>query len=285
MNNIYEVEDTVILIDFITNDMNKSHKEAKKLLTNEAIMVNNVTVTKYNRPLFKGDVVSIKGFRTNNIDPKVEILYEDKNIIVVNKKAGLLTISTNNEKEKTLYHLVSNYVKTINKNARIFVVHRLDKDTSGIVMFAKSEEVKKIYQDSWDKLVKYRGYIALVEGKIVPKYKTITLYLKEDEKTFKVYKTNKKEGKEAITKYQVIHYNNNYSLLDVEILTGRKNQIRVSLSNMGYPIVGDFKYGSKDKSLKRLCLHANKLVVENPINKKIMTFVSDAPREFYTKVK
>lgn len=285
MNNNYIVNEPVILIDFLMNNMGKSHKDAKKLLTNEAIMVNNKTITKYNRPLLKGDVVSIKGFRVNNIDPKVEILYEDKNIIVVNKKSGLLTISTDNEKENTLYHMVSDYVKTINKNARIFVVHRLDKDTSGIVMFAKTEEIKNLYQESWDELVKLRGYVALVEGRVIPKSQTITLYLKEDEKNFRVFITNKTEGKEAITKYNLISSNDNYSLLDVEILTGRKNQIRVSLNSIGHPVVGDSKYGSRDKSLKRLGLHANKLVITNPINKKIMTFSCDVPREFYRKAR
>ena len=281
MNDKYIVEEPSILMDFLIEKMDKPRKKAKQLLTNEAVLVNNVTVTKFNRPLFKNDVVSIKGFNASNIDPRVEILYEDKDIIVVNKSNGLLTISTENEKEKTLYHLVSEYVKVKNKNSRIFVVHRLDKETSGIVIFAKNEVVKKLYQDSWDELVTYRGYMALVEGYVENFTGTITQYLRESDDGFKVYSTKKDLGKKAVTIYKVISRNEKYSLLDIQIETGRKNQIRVAMQHINHPVIGDYKYGSNDKVLKRLGLHAYKLIVTNPVSKKEMAFETIVPKQFY----
>ena len=285
MNNEYKVEEPVILMDFLINNMDKPRKKAKQLLSNEAVLVNGHIVTKFNRPLFKNDVVSLKTFNNNLIDPRVEIIYEDKDIIVVNKASGLLTIASENEKERTLYHMVSEYIKIKNKNARIFVVHRLDKETSGVVIFAKNEVVKKLYQDSWDKIVKYRGYIALVEGAVTKDTSTITQYLKESEDGFKVFATTSKEGKKAITNYSLISKNDKYSLLDVSIETGRKNQIRVAMQYINHPVVGDYKYGSNDKKLKRLGLHAHKLIIENPITNKLVTYEVAIPKEFLKLVK
>ena len=281
MKDKFVVEEPIILMNFLIEKMEKPHKKAKQLLTNEAVLVNNHVVTKYNRPLLKGDIVSLRGFNPNNIDSRAEIIYEDKDIIVVNKASGLLTISTENEKERTLYHMVSDYVKIKNKNARIFVIHRLDKDTSGVVMFAKTENVKRLYQDSWDELVKYRGYMALVEGYVEDYKGNIVQYLKESDDGFKVYATKKELGKKAITLYKAVSRNDKYSLLDVEIQTGRKNQIRVAMQSINHPVVGDYKYGSNDKVLKRLGLHAYKLTVINPITKREMTFETIIPKEFY----
>lgn len=285
MNNEYIVKESMILIDFLEQVLKKTHKDAKKLLTNKQITVNNKVVSKYNMPLLVNDIVIINKFNNNNMDSKVEILYEDKNIIVVNKPSSLLTISTENEKEKTLYHLVSEYVKKTNKNNKIFVVHRLDKDTSGIVLFAKNEKVKNLYQNAWDELVLYRGYVAILEGRLQNYRGKIMQYLKEDKDTFRVYTTNKNDGKKALTLYKVLKVNEKYTLVDVEIKTGRKNQIRVAFSSLGYPVLGDQKYGSQDKSLKRLGLHAYKLIIVNPLNKRKMDFEIKIPDEFYKKVK
>ncbi|MBO5414087.1 MAG: RluA family pseudouridine synthase [Bacilli bacterium] len=285
MNNKYEVKEKMILIDFLEKVLKKSHKDAKKLLTNKQILVNNKINSKYNTQLNVGDTIIINSFNTNNMDSKVEILYEDKDIIVVNKPAGLLTIATENEKEKTLYHLVSDYTKKSNKNNKVFIIHRLDKETSGIVILAKNEKIKKLYQNNWDDLVLYRGYTAVLEGTL-PKYRgKIVQYLKENRDSFKVYVTDKNNGKKAVTLYKVLKENDNYTLVDIEIQTGRKNQIRVAFSSMGYPILGDQKYGSIDKSLKRLALHAYKLTLINPVNKKKMDFEIKVPDEFYRKVK
>ncbi|MEG0826039.1 MAG: RNA pseudouridine synthase [Bacilli bacterium] len=211
---------------------------------------------------------------------KINIVYEDKDIIVVNKPSHLLTISTNNEKEKTLFHKVISYEKQKNKNNRIFIVHRLDKDTSGLVIFAKSEKIKKILQDNWDSNVKTKGYIAVVEGIVLEETNIIKSWLKETS-AFVSYSSDKpNDGKLAITKYKKMRTSKNYSLLMINILTGRKNQIRVHMKDIGHPIIGDKKYDSKTNPLKRLGLHANILELVHPTTNKIIKFEIETPKEF-----
>ena len=210
---------------------------------------------------------------------KIKIIYEDKFIIVVDKPAHLLTIATDNEKEKTMFHKVISYEKSKNKNNKVFIVHRLDRDTSGLLIFAKAERIKNILQKNWDNMVKTRGYVAVVEGKVEKKEDTIKSYLKEG-KNLITYSTNSKDGKLAITKYKCINKSKSYSLLDIEILTGRKNQIRVHMKEMNHPIIGDKKYNSKTNPLKRLGLHANKLEFYHPVTGEYMKFESKTPKEF-----
>ncbi len=208
---------------------------------------------------------------------KLDIIYEDKDLIVVNKPTHLLTISTDNEKERTLFHKVYLYLKKKNKNNKVFVVHRLDKDTSGLIVFAKSEMVKKKLQNNWDKSI--RNYVAVVNGNPKKEKDTLRSYLKET-KTLLVYSTKDKDGELAITNYQKVMTNNEYSLLSINIKTGKKNQIRVQLSDIGHSIVGDKKYGFKKDPLRRLCLHANYLEFIHPITNKKMAFDIDIPKSF-----
>ena len=209
---------------------------------------------------------------------KLDIIYEDKAIIVVNKPSHLLTISTDNEKEKTLFHQVLTYEKKKNKNNKVFIVHRLDKDTSGLVLFAKSEIIKYQLQNNWDKDTK-RGYVAVVNGHTKTK-DIIKSYLAET-KTLLVYSTNSKDGKLAITEYEKILENKKLTLLKIKIKTGRKNQIRVQLNDNGNSIVGDKKYGQiKFDPLRRLCLHANYLSIIHPITHKEIIFETEIPRDF-----
>lgn len=215
---------------------------------------------------------------------KLDIIYEDKWIIVVNKPSHLLTISIENEKEKTLFHKVLMYEKRKNKNNKVFIVHRLDKDTSGLVLFAKDEKIKFKLQNNWDKET-HRGYIAIVHGKTKEK-NLLKSYLMES-KTLLVYVTDdKKNGKLAITEYERIAENKRLSLLKIKIKTGRKHQIRVQLKENGNPIVGDKKYCDiKFDPLRRLCLHANYLDIIHPITNKRMVFETKIPKEFENIVK
>ena len=205
---------------------------------------------------------------------KLDILYEDKFLIAVNKKSGLLTIANDKEKEKTLYHEVHDYLWKKNKNNKVFIIHRLDKDTSGIVLFAKNEKIKKVMQENWENVQRY--YYALVHGKFESKSGTIINYLKETS-TFKVYISKDKTGEKAITKYNVVNTFNNISLLEINILTGKKNQIRVALSDIKHPILGDKKYGKKD-GMRMLCLHAYKMIFVHPITKKEIVLISKLPK-------
>lgn len=214
------------------------------------------------------------------INKKMDIVYEDKYLLVVNKPSKLLTVATDKEKEKTLYHEASIYVKKKHKSNKIFIVNRLDKDTSGIVVFAKDEKTKIMLQNNWDRFAVKREYIALVKGNINPKTNTLKNKLVEA-KTNLVYIDEKsKEGKLAITKYNFIKKVNSDSLISIEILTGRKNQIRVQLNNINHPIVGDMKYGKNKSFYNRLMLHANKLILINPNNNEKLELSAKLPKEF-----
>ena len=208
---------------------------------------------------------------------KLDIVYQDKDIIVVNKDAHLLTIGTEKERDNTLYHKVLMYEKTKRKSNKIFIVHRLDRETSGLVLFAKREEIKDILQNNWDIYAIERKYVAVVEGKLKKKEDTLKNHLMENSIHHAYVSDN---GKLAITKYKVLKESKSYSLLDIEITTGRKNQIRAQLSNIGSPIIGDKKYNAKTNPLRRLGLHANKLVIRHPITNEVMTFESKVPSEF-----
>ena len=209
---------------------------------------------------------------------KLDIIYEDKSIIIVNKPSHLLTISTDNEKEKTLFHKVMVYEKRKNKNNKVFIVHRLDKDTSGLVLFAKDEKIKFKLQNNWDKDAK-RGYVAVVNGHT--KDKDVLKSFLVETKTLLVYSTDEKNGKLAITEYQKVKENKKLTLLKIKIKTGRKNQIRVQLSDNGNSIVGDKKYGeSKFDPLRRLCLHANYLEIIHPVTNKKIVFETEIPKDF-----
>lgn len=268
------------LYTFLRNSIsNKSKNNIKTLLKNEYVMVNDKIITKYNYLLKSGDVVYIN--KKINKEDNLKVIYEDANIIVIDKPSKLLSISNKNEKEDTLYRKVSNYLKK--SNTKVFVIHRLDFDTSGIIMFAKNQKVQKLYQDNWNTLAKIREYTAVVEG-VTNNYGHIESYLKQT-KTLLVYSSKNKDGYFAITDYQKIRNNSNYSLLKIHISTGRRNQIRCHMSDIHHPIAGDSRYNSKTNPINRLCLHANYLKITNPLTNKIMEFSSNIPNEFYDIVK
>lgn len=212
---------------------------------------------------------------------KMDIIYEDKNLLVINKPTRLLTIGTDRNREQTLYREASAYVKKQYPRNKVFIVNRLDKDTSGIVMFAKNEELKQKLQDHWNEWANIREYVAVVEGKMQENKGTMKSYLTEDQRFLVHSTTNPKLGKLAITHYETLKYKNTYTLLKIKIDTGRKNQIRVQLSDMGNPIVGDKKYGAKRNPMGRLGLHCERLVIQIPGYKHRMEFICHVPKEFH----
>ena len=266
------------LLEYLYNNLDMPKKRIKQYLTHGSIYVNNNKVKQYNYKVITGMTIVIN---TDNNNKKLpfDILFEDNHIIVVNKPSGLLTIATTKEKEKTLYHIVRDYVIQKDKNKKIFIVHRLDKDTSGIVIFAKDEKTKNKLQENWNEYVKLREYVGIVYGKKKKKEGQIVQKLKET-KTNLVYVSHNNEGKEAITNYKVLKENNNYSMLKIKIETGRKNQIRVAFSSINHPIVGDKKYGDKKDKNSRLYLHANRLKLFYPEIKKDILFETSTPTEF-----
>lgn len=266
------------LLDYLYNNLDMPKKKIKQYLTHGAIFVNNVKIRQYNYPIINGMEIVINTDSKNKKVLPFKVLFEDDNIIVVNKPAGLLTIATAKEKEKTLYHIVSDYLKSKDRNARVFIVHRLDKETSGVLVLAKNEKIKKQLQENWNEYVSLREYVAVVHGHLKEQEKKIIQNLKET-KTNLVYVTKHNDGKEAITNYKVIKESSKYSLVSINIETGRKNQIRVAFSSLGNPIVGDNKYGIRDKE-NRLYLHANRLKMYYPVIKKDILFETSNPVEF-----
>lgn len=273
-----KVEEEGLLLETILKLFNEqSHKKLKSYLKNNSVFVNGKSITAYNYKVKKNDIIEIrKDYKTHKKCP-LKILYEDEYFLVIEKPAHLLTIATTKEKEKTAYHMMRQFIKERNSKDKIFILHRLDKDTSGVVIFVKDERVKELLQNDWNNLIEDREYIAVVP-KGIKSYTNYTCYLKEDN-NYKVHVTNDKNGKKAITSITVLKEKKNYALVKVNIKTGRKNQIRAVLSYLGYPIVGDIKYTSDIKA-KRLLLHASKIVLTNPNNKKKYTFESKLPREF-----
>ena len=209
---------------------------------------------------------------------RLDIIYEDKEIIVINKPTHLLTIGTEDEKFNTLYYKVSDYVKKKHKSNKVFIVHRLDKDTSGVLLFAKTQEVKDAFQEKWNELCKTREYVAIVEGNVKESGR-IEQYLKET-KTLLTYAVKDKDGKLAITNYEPIKSSKSYSVVKINIETGRKNQIRVAMNSINHPIVGDKKYGSTKNPVRRVCLHASRLEIMHPLKNTLLTFEAKLPKEF-----
>ena len=267
------------LLEYLYENLDMPKKRVKQYLVHGSIYVNNNRVKQYNYHLVPGMQVMIDTDSKSKKTLPFEILFEDDHIIVVNKPSGLLTIATTKEKDKTLYHIVREYLVSKDKNAKVFIVHRLDKDTSGIVILAKNEKIKNQLQENWNEYVSLREYVAVVHGHLKEKSGRIVQKLMET-KTNLVYVSKRSEGKEAITNYKVIKENNDYSLVNISIETGRKNQIRVAFQTLRHPIVGDKKYSDKNDKEVRLYLHANRLKVYYPVLKKDILFETANPQEF-----
>lgn len=267
------------LLEYLTNNLDMPKKRIKQYLTHGAIYVNNSRTKQYNYKVVPGMNIMIDTDSKNKKTLPFEILFEDDHIIVVNKPSGLLTIATQKEHDRTLFHIVREYLVSKDRNAKVFIVHRLDKDTSGIVVLAKDEKTKNQLQENWNEYVSLREYVAVVHGHLKKDSDRIVQRLSET-KTNLVYVSKKEDAKEAITNYKVIKETDKYSLLSINIETGRKNQIRVAFQSLGNPIVGDKKYSNIKDSENRLYLHANRLKMYYPHIKKDILFETANPQEF-----
>jgi len=266
------------LLEHLYENLDMPKKRVKQYLTHGSIYVNNSKVTQFDYKVLPGMNIVIDTANKSKKELPFDIIFEDNHIIVVNKPSGLLSIATEKEKEKTLYHIVREYLISKDKQAKVFIVHRLDKDTSGIVVLAKDEKTKNKLQENWNEYVSLREYVAVVHGKLKNKEDRIIQRLKEN-KTNLVYVSKDEDAKEAITNYKVLKETDNYSMVSINIETGRKNQIRVAFATLRNPIVGDKKYGEKDNET-RLYLHANRLKMYYPEIKKDILFEIPTPNEF-----
>lgn len=260
----------------------KSRNAIKSYLSHFQVRVNNEVVTKFNSPLQIGNMVTISD-EISVPKPKLKgltIVFEDEFLIVVEKDAGLLTMATEKGGDITAYAQLRELVKADDPKNKIFIIHRLDKDTSGLMVFAKSEEVKVWMQENWDEIVSERNYVAVVEGLVEKEEGTVKSYLKENGVMLVFSSPKPNGGKLAVTHYRTLKSNSEYTLLELALETGRKNQIRVHMQDIGHPVVGDKKYGGTHNAIGRLALHAWKLAFIHPDTQEEMKFESPIPRKF-----
>lgn len=258
-----------------------SRNNVKSLLSNHQVAVDGAPISQFNFMLAKDDIVIVSKRRIAKKERRdLPIIFENDELIVINKPSGLLSVASDNEKGRTAYRLVTDYVQQKDRHNRIYVVHRLDEDTSGVLVFAKSVKLRDALQKEWQNLVKKRGYYAIVEGKMEKDSDTFIDYLKENSLNLMYVTKNIKEGKKCVTHYKVIKNTKDYSLLDINIESGRKNQIRVQLGHRNHHVIGDDKYGEPSNPLKRLGLHAYELSFVHPFTNKLLKFVAPMPSEF-----
>ena len=275
------------LLDFLFEAMpDKSRTTVKSYLTKRRVQVNDLTTTQYNFPLRKGDRVTIGSGRVAPApkSQQLRIVYEDADIIVIDKRNGLLSIGTDKEQKRTAYYILSDYVKEQNPDNKIFVVHRLDRETSGLMMFAKSEKIQEQMQRGWHKLVLDRRYVAVIEGALPHAEGVIDAPLTQD-RNHKMWVTRPGEGEDATTYYTTLRRGKEYSLVDLRLVTGKKNQIRAHLEWKGTPIAGDKKYHAKTNPAGRVCLHAYKLSITHPTPGQELHFDTRIPNLFEECVK
>ncbi len=284
----YPVKKGMPLFEFLLLNCKKmSRNNIKHLLSNKQILIDGSAVSQFDFLLSKGDIVQISKYPVkqvkNNKCLKIPpILYEDDEFLVINKPSGLLSIGNEKEIQETAYRMMMDYVCKKNPKNRIYVVDRIVKDSSGVLVFVKNERLKNRLQLHWNDLVKKRQYIAIVEGKMEKKQGEIISYLKKSATNLMYSTKNSHAGQKAITHYQVLKENNAYSMLSIHIDTGRKNQIRVHLSELGHKIIGDSKYGPVSNPISRLGLHAEVLEFVHPFNQKTYTFKAKVPHLFDT---
>lgn len=274
-------EDCELLSFLISKYPNLSRNNVKSLLSNHQVAVDGAPVSQFNFKLVKEDVVIVSRNRIAKKERKnLPIIYEDHEIIVINKPSGLLSVASDNEKGRTAYRMVTDYVQQADKHNRIYVVHRLDEDTSGVLLFAKNEKIWKALQHNWNDIVKSRGYYAIVEGHMEKNEDTFIDYLKENSLNLMYVSNDKKNGKKCITHYKVMKKSKLYSFLDVNISSGRKNQIRVQFGFRNHHVIGDDKYGEPSNPINRLGLHAYELVFVHPLTNKTIKLNCPMPEEF-----
>jgi len=278
-----EVTAPSTLLPFLIENLKKmSRDNVKSLLRNKQVTVNDQPVTQFNHELHPKDKIGIIGEKlTDNILLRnMKIVFEDEHIIVIDKNAGLLSMASDNEKYLTAYNILSNYVKLQRPTNKIFIVHRLDRDTSGLMMFARSEKVQSKLQRDWQNNVTARMYTALVEGEVTEPEGTIKSYIFESKALMMHSSQNPAKGDLAITLFTTLKSNKDYSLLSVTLKTGKKNQIRLHMQEMGHSIAGDKKYGATGNPIGRLGLHASVLAFIHPVTGKELRFESKVPAKF-----
>ncbi|HEX2395064.1 MAG TPA: RluA family pseudouridine synthase [Bacteroidales bacterium] len=273
--------ETTLMPFLLSNLKDKSRDNIKSLLRNRQVLINGKAVSQFNHPLHTGENVTISKLRKSDMPPDkyLQIVYEDEYIIIIDKKAGLLSVSDGHEHE-TAFDILSEWIKKKDASSRIYIVHRLDQYTSGLLMFVKNENIQNILRNEWKQFITERTYTAIVEGNVTKEKGTIRSFLAENKSLMMVSVKDSSKGKLAITHYKKIKHNELYSLLEVSLETGKKNQIRVHMYDISHPVAGDRKYGARTNPVGRLCLHATILALKHPVTGQVIRLESPVPKEF-----
>lgn len=278
-----KVTEEVELMSFLIAQLpQKNRNNIKTLLRDKQVLVEGRVVTQFNHLLKPNQKVEISGRKARREQKYagLTILFEDPHLIVIEKQEGILSIATDRREDQTAYSILSSHVKQQSSSNKIFIVHRLDRETSGVMVFAKSEKIQKLLQETWGPTTKERTYLAVVGGVLAEPSGTIISYLNESKALIVYSSQNPNQGQKAITHYETIQSNKQFSLLKVNLETGRKNQIRVHMQDLGHSVVGDKKYGSNLNPIGRLGLHAWILGFTHPITKEKLRFETKVPPKF-----
>lgn len=279
----FTVKEPAELLFFVMKALDGiSRNKAKAILAGGGVKVNGKTRSQHDYPLQTGDKVLVSKRKAGpSIQNKfVRLVYEDPYIIVVEKAVGILSMASSHH-AFSVKSVIDDYLRRSRQAATAHVVHRLDRDTSGLLVYAKTIEAEQILEHNWREIVTDRRYMALVSGQMEQQEGTVESYLK-DNKAYFTYSspTDEGGGKFARTHFHTLHTNDHYSLVELKLDTGRKNQIRVHLQDLGHPVCGDIKYGNGDNPIGRLALHAFRLNFYHPITGEHMSFETPCPKSF-----
>lgn len=271
------------LMDFLIGTYKgRSRTTVKSYLSHGQVAVNGVTKTRFDAPLVERDTVRVTFSHVEKpfTHKMLRIVYEDDHIIVIDKRNGLLSMASESERVKTAYYILSEYLKSRDRSSRIFIVHRLDRETSGLMIFAKSTEVQHAFQNNWKEVVIERKYVAVVSPPLKERQGVVSSYLAQN-KAYTVYSTcDPEKGELAVTRFEVIKSNARYSLVECSLETGKKNQIRVHMKDKGSPVIGDKHYGGIPSPIGRVALHARKIKFIHPITGETLSFDTGVPAAF-----
>lgn len=279
----FTVKENTTLLEFLMLSFaGKSRNAIKSLLGGSLILVDGKLISQFNHPLKVGQVMTVLAEKVAPERPMIglKIIHEDELMIIVNKHAGLLTNSSSKERVKTAYAMINSHVQKTSATSRVFVVNKLDRETSGIIIFAKDEKTQKFLIEDWEKSIPEQVYVALVEGEVRKEKDTLTSYMKQSKALIVHSSQNETYGEKAITNYEVFRRKKGSTLLKINIETKVKNQIRVHMQEMKHPIVGDKKYGAKTNAIGRMALHLKTVQITHPATKKKITFDTEIPNKF-----
>ena len=276
--------DPADLLGFLTSRLTDHNRTSiKELLRHNQVLLNGEITTSATSAVKPDDIIKVNFTREFKVfyHRRLKLVYEDDDIIIVNKGYGLLSIGNDREREETAYNIIREYLKWQNPRNKVFIVHRLDRDTSGLMMFAKTIEAKETMQHNWNNMVLERRYVAVTEGTPEPTEGVVRNYLLENSQ-HEVYSSDDPAsgGQLAVTRYRTLRSAKGYALVELQLDTGRKNQIRVHMKDLGHPITGDRRYGANKSPIHRLALHAQTLRFIHPITRRDMNFTTPVPAKF-----